>query len=129
MLYHSTRNQKLTADSAQAVLRGLAPDGGLYMPEALPAFDWQNCIKKSAQEMSAMILSALLPDIPHMDTLVKHAYTGKFESEELTPTVTVGDFHVRCSGAPLPPSRMWRCACCPSCSLPPKRKRARKRTS
>ena len=71
MLYHSTRNQHLTADSAEAVLRGLAPDGGLYMPEALSAFDWQKCVKKSAQEMSEMILSALLPDIPRMDTLVK----------------------------------------------------------
>ena len=44
--------------------------------------------------MSCRILSTLLPDIPQMDTLVKNAYTGKFESEELTPTVPVGDFHV-----------------------------------
>ena len=36
MLYHSTRGTDHTADSAQAVLNGLAPDGGLYMPEALP---------------------------------------------------------------------------------------------
>ena len=94
MLYHSTRSDYLTADSAQAVLNGLAPDGGLYMPGEIPAFDWQKCINCSAQEMSVMILSALLPDIPHMDTLVKNAYTGKFETEELTPTVPVGDFHV-----------------------------------
>ena len=94
MLYHSTRNKNLTADSAQAVLKGLAPDGGLYMPGEIPAFDWQKCLNSSAQEMSVMILSALLPDIPHMDTLVKNAYTGKFETEELTPTVPVGDFHV-----------------------------------
>ena len=94
MLYHSTRNKHLTADSAQAVLEGLAPDGGLYMPQAIPAFDWQKCLTCSAQEMSCMILSALLPDIPNMDTLVKNAYTGKFETEELTPTVPVGDFHV-----------------------------------
>ena len=94
MLYHSTRNEHLTADSAQAVLEGLAPDGGLYMPQALPAFDWQKCLAGSAQEMSCMILSALLPDIPGMETLVKHAYTGKFEREELTPTAAVGDFHV-----------------------------------
>ena len=94
MLYHSTRNLTLTADSAAAVLRGLAPDGGLYMPEAIPAFDWKKCLAGSAQEMSCMILSALLPDIPNMDTLVKNAYTGKFETEELTPTVPVGDFHV-----------------------------------
>ena len=94
MLYHSTRSEYLTADSAEAVLQGLAPDGGLYMPAALPAFDWQKCLEKSAQEMSAMILSALLPDIPDMEQLVKNAYTGKFETEELTPTVPVGDFHV-----------------------------------
>ena len=94
MLYHSTRNRNLTADSACAVLQGLAPDGGLYMPQALPVFDWVKCIKGTAQEMSTMILSALLPEIPQMDTLVKNAYTGKFESEELTPTVPVGDFHV-----------------------------------
>ena len=94
MLYHSTRNRNLTADSACAVLQGLAPDGGLYMPQALPVFDWVKCIKGTAQEMSTMILSVLLPEIPQMDTLVKNAYTGKFESEELTPTVPVGDFHV-----------------------------------
>ena len=94
MLYHSTRTEYLTADSAEAVLRGLAPDGGLYMPQALPAFDWKKCLGLSAREMSEMILSALLPDIPHMDRLVKNAYTGKFETEELTPTVPVGGFHV-----------------------------------
>ena len=92
MLYHSTRNPGLTADSAAAVLQGLAPDGGLYMPAALPDFDWQMCIKGTAQQMSEMILSTLLPDIPNMATLVKNAYTGKFETEELTPTVAVGDF-------------------------------------
>ena len=94
MLYHSTRNLQFSADSAAAVLQGLAPDGGLYMPQAIPAFDWETCIKGTAQEMSHMILSALLPDIPNMDTLVKNAYTGKFETEELTPTVSVGDFSV-----------------------------------
>ena len=94
MLYHSTRNAALTADSAQAVLQGLAPDGGLYMPQAIPAFDWKKCLESTAQEMSVMILSALLPDIPHMDSLVKNAYTGKFETEELTPAVPVGDFSV-----------------------------------
>ena len=94
MIYHSTRDKNYTANSAQAVLEGLAPDGGLYMPDALPAFDWQACLKGSAMDMSTDILSALLPEIPNMPALVKAAYTDKFETEDLTPTVPVGDFHV-----------------------------------
>ena len=35
MKYRSTRNAELIADSAQAVLEGLAADGGLYLPEQL----------------------------------------------------------------------------------------------
>ncbi len=94
MLYHSTRNASAFVDSAQAVLEGLAPDGGLYMPEALPEFDWQACLQGDSQEMATAILSALLPDIPDMKQLVHNAYTGKFETESITPTVPVGDFHV-----------------------------------
>ena len=92
MRYHSTRNESVFVDSAQAVLEGLAPDGGLYMPESLPAFDWQECLKGSSIQMSTQILSALLPDIPDMPELVRRAYTGKFETEDLTPTVPVGGF-------------------------------------
>ena len=92
MRYHSTRNESVFVDSAQAVLEGLAPDGGLYMPESLPAFDWQECLKGSSIQMSTRILSALLPDIPDMPELVRRAYTGKFETEDLTPTVPVGGF-------------------------------------
>ena len=94
MLYHSTRSDLHAVDSAQAVLEGLAPDGGLYMPKALPAFDWKACLSGSSMDMSTQILSALLPDIPNMETLVQKAYTGKFETDHLTPTVPVGDFGV-----------------------------------
>lgn len=94
MEYISTRGMSPAVDSAQAVLNGLAPDGGLYVPRHLPEFDWKGCLAKSSQQMSQAILSALLPDIPHMDTLVKNAYTGKFETEDLTPSVPVGDMTV-----------------------------------
>jgi threonine synthase len=46
MQYHSTRGLSPEIDSAQAVLNGLAPDGGLYLPLELPAFSWKNCIEK-----------------------------------------------------------------------------------
>ena len=91
MLYHSTRSKDHLVDSAQAVLEGLAPDGGLYVPQALPEFDWKKCLQGTSQQMSAMLLSALLPDIPDMEALVARAYTGKFETEDLTPTVSVGE--------------------------------------
>ena len=94
MDYISTRGMSPAVDSAQAVLNGLAPDGGLYVPKSIPAFDWQECLQKSSQGMSEMILSALLPDIPDMGELVKNAYTGKFETEDLTPSVAVGTMTV-----------------------------------
>ena len=94
MIYHSTRNSQLRADSAAAVLEGLAPDGGLYVPQQLPEFDWKACLQGSAMDMANAILSALLPDIPNMDQLVSKAYTGKFATEELTPTVPVGNFGI-----------------------------------
>ena len=92
MYYHSTRSPMPRVDSAQAVLDGLAPDGGLYMPESLPSFDWKACLQGTSLQMSTAILSALLPDIPRMEELVRRAYTGKFETEDLTPTVKVGSF-------------------------------------
>ncbi len=94
MRYYSTRGKSPSVSSARAVVQGLAPDGGLYMPERIPAFDAAACLAGSAYDMSRQILTALLPDIPDMDTLVSKAYTGKFTAPELTPTVSVGDFTV-----------------------------------
>ena len=94
MKYQSTRNHALTASPAAAVLRGIAPDGGLYMPEAIPVLDWQSLMKEDTLTMSARILSALLPDYEDMPALVRRGYAGKFEAEDLTPLVSVGDRYV-----------------------------------
>ena len=94
MKYQSTRNRALTTSPAAAVLRGIAPDGGLYMPEAIPVLDWQSLLKEDTLTMSARILSALLPDYEDMDALVRRGYAGKFESDELTPLVKVGSRYV-----------------------------------
>ena len=94
MIYHSTRSHAFTADSAQAVLNGLAPDGGLYVPASLPALDVAACLKEDTMAMAARIIGAMLPDIPNMETLVRRAYSGKFETDELTPTVDTGKFTV-----------------------------------
>ena len=94
MLYHSTRSKEYIADSAQAVLNGLAPDGGLYVPASLPSLNVAACLQEDTMSMATRIIGAMLPDIPEMDTLVRRAYTGKFETEELTPTVDTGKFTV-----------------------------------
>jgi len=94
MLYHSTRNHSFGVDSAQAVLSGLAPDGGLYVPAKLPEIDVAACLQENTMQMAARIIGAMLPDIPNMEMLVERAYRGKFESDELTPTVDTGKFTV-----------------------------------
>lgn len=95
MDYQSTRNASLRATGAEAVLRGLAPDGGLYTMASLAelGFDWRACLALSTQGMAVEILCALLPDFSHeeMTELVRAAYTGKFETEDVTPSVSVGE--------------------------------------
>ena len=90
MQYHSTRSKISCIDSAQAVLNGLASDGGLYVPECLPALDVAACLQEDTFAMATRIIGAMLPDIPDMKTLVQRAYTGKFQTAELTPTVDTG---------------------------------------
>jgi len=95
MLYQSTRSKELTADSCKAVLEGIAPDGGLYIADPSKIdFDWKKALKGSAREISEAVLSALLPDFPDMHGIVERAYNNKFETEDLTPTVQVGDKYV-----------------------------------
>lgn len=94
MNYHSTRNDSVFVDSAQAVLSGLAPDGGLYVPQELPAIDVAACLAEDTMAQATRIIGALLPDIPDMGQLVRNAYTGKFSAADLTPTVNAGPFTV-----------------------------------
>ena len=95
MIYHSTRDEKLTAAPARAVLEGIAPDGGLYVcdPGKLE-FDWQGALQKDTMSMAADILGVLLPDFQDMNGLVRASYAGKFASDDLTPLVPVGERYV-----------------------------------
>lgn len=95
MYFQSTRSD-IKANSAQAVLDGLAPDGGLFVDPALPEreFDWQGCLELSELGMAEKILSFLLPDFEDMGTLVQRAYAGKFDNERLAPLVNCGEVHI-----------------------------------
>jgi len=94
MKYQSTRSL-YTACDTDAVLQGIAPDGGLYIDPSIGTwpFDWKGCLEKDSYGMAEQILSALLPGFEDMHGLVEKAYRGKFDSDELTPLVTAGDLH------------------------------------
>ena len=94
MIYQSTRNENLTATSTQAVLQGLAPDGGLYIRKELGGFDWRGVLALDTLGMAERILAFLLPDFENMGDLVRRAYAGKFETEDLTPLAAVGGRYV-----------------------------------
>ena len=98
MQYQSTRDKNLKASSAQAILNGLAPDGGLYTMPSFDGirFDYTSVLGLDTLSMSTIILSKLLPDFSEeeMAKLVCGGYDGKFETDDLTPTVPVGEDHI-----------------------------------
>ena len=95
MNYQSTRSKIVSSDT-QAVLQGIAPDGGLFIAPEIKNidFDWENCLKQDSLGMARMILSALLPGYKNMEELVRKAYTGKFQTDDLTPLAPVGEDYV-----------------------------------
>ena len=57
MKFINTRNRNDKATFREAVLRGMAPGGGLWMPEALPVFeDWDSLLQLRWAERSEIIL-------------------------------------------------------------------------
>ncbi len=94
-VYHSTRSRSVTASPSQAVLQGIAPDGGLYTLDAYSSetADYRHLLALDTLEMTAEILSSLLPDYGRgkMRSIVRDAYRDKYTSEVLTPVVPAGE--------------------------------------
>lgn len=80
MKFYSTNNVHETADLKTAVLKGLAPDKGLYMPENIPALPpsfWEWIPGKSMAEIGFEALKHFFcPDIPEdkFKTMVEDAF-------------------------------------------------------
>ena len=99
LFYKSTRDDSVKVTASQAILKGLAPDGGLYMPQQIPALDWKQLLKGSSQEISCAILSALLPAYEVMKLMlddfteeelkacIDKAYDEKFDTDVIAPLV------------------------------------------
>ena len=95
MKFYSTRSRDYTAQSMEAVLKGIAPDSGLYTPLDFGAMqiDVGSLLSKSAVEISTEVIGRILNDFTpeEMRALIEAAYADKFETEDLTPVVKVGD--------------------------------------
>lgn len=62
MEYSSTRDQNLKASAARAILTGLAPDGGLFVPNSFPSLDFERLQGKPYTQVAFSILRLFLPD-------------------------------------------------------------------
>ena len=93
--YQSTRGGA-RATAWEAILEGIAPDGGLYTPEEFPPLNIEEMLGLSAMDVSTRVLTALLDGFSkeEMGRIVREGYAGKFETDELTPLVKVGDAYV-----------------------------------
>ena len=93
--YHSTRSVTPVSYSKDAVRRGIAPDGGLFVSDWLGnvGVDLGDLATKSYAEIARTVLGALLPDYTpdEIAACVERAYTGTFESAEVTPVVPAGN--------------------------------------
>lgn len=104
MKYISTRGQSKPLSFSEILLGGLAPDGGLYLPESYPQFsaqDLNNMRSMSYAELAFHIISKFVDDISKDDlkTIINKTYTKEVyafsrsqqKPEDITPILKVKD--------------------------------------
>jgi len=97
MQYRSTRDSALNVSSALAIKTGLAPDGGLFLPEAVPSVALEEIgalANMTYNERAVNILSRFLTDFTQEEIIscVNNAYTReKFETDEIAPVYKLND--------------------------------------
>ncbi|WP_270738070.1 threonine synthase [Streptococcus anginosus] len=91
LVYQSTRDANNTVTASQAILQGLATDGGLFTPISYPQveLDFTKLKDASYQEVAKLILSAFLDDFTdqELDDCINNAYDSKFDTPEIAPLV------------------------------------------
>lgn len=95
VLYNSTRNNDVKVTASQAILKGLADDGGLFVPQNIPTLD------KSIRELSAMTYQEVAYEVmklfftdfteEELKNCINKAYDSKFDTPEIAPIVKADD--------------------------------------
>ncbi|MBR3554137.1 MAG: threonine synthase [Clostridia bacterium] len=97
MLYTSTRDKTVRVSSAQAIAQGISKDGGLFVPESIPAITPDfiaSLLPLSYIERAKKILALYLTDFTpeEIDACVNGAYqAGKFSSDKVAPLQKIAD--------------------------------------
>ena len=90
ILYKSTRSSQ-TATASQAILKGLADDGGLFVPTEIPVLEKsiEELAKMSYQEVAYEVMHLFFTDFTEeeLKTCIARAYDSKFDTEEIAPLV------------------------------------------
>ena len=91
LVYQSTRDENNKVTASQAILQGLATDGGLFTPLSTPevTLDFDQLKDASYQEVAKLVLSAFLDDFTEeeLDYCITNAYDDKFDTAAIAPVV------------------------------------------
>ncbi|EMB65707.1 threonine synthase [Streptococcus mutans 3SN1] len=91
LVYQSTRDENNKVSASQAILQGLARDGGLFTPTSYPQvdLDFDQLKTASYQEVAKLVLSAFLDDFTEaeLDYCIANAYDAKFDTPVIAPLV------------------------------------------
>lgn len=91
VLYSSTRNGEPKFTASQAILKGLADDGGLFVPDHIPALScsMREMAGKSYQEVAYEVMKLFFTDFTEeeLKNCIERAYDSKFDTEEIAPLV------------------------------------------
>ncbi len=89
VIYSSTRNAAETATASQAILKGLAENGGLFVPNTIPALDipFEDLAKMTYQEVAYEVMSRMFTDFTEEELkyCINSAYDSKFDTPEIAP--------------------------------------------
>ena len=95
LLYKSTRNSEKTVTASEAILKGLADDGGLFVPVSIPKLDvtLDELKDMSYQETAYAVMKQFLTDFTEeeLKNCITKAYDSKFDTEEIAPLAKVED--------------------------------------
>ncbi len=91
LIYSSTRNAKEKVTASQAILKGLADDGGLFVPDSIPSLDVtiDELADMSYQETAYAVMKQFLTDFTEeeLKDCIRKAYDSKFDTKEIAPLV------------------------------------------